>query len=219
MLEPAGGGGGLDVDDLDELYPDLDGVDLEGTEVVLPEARTLGVLRSRLRACTVEAPGDCTFETRDAVIEGLDLTARRITGLVRTRLVRCRLSGADLADAGIEDVVFEDCALDLSSWRLARVTRAEVRGGRVDGLDLSMARLTDVRIADVSLEGVVLHQVRCERVDLTGADVAAVDPVSNLAGTTIDVAQAMALAGRFARGLGIRVRAGDEAFPPGSDRK
>ncbi len=51
---------------------------------------------------------------------------------------------------------------------------------------------------------------RCARVDLLAADLAGVDAISTLAGTTISTVQAVALATRFARGLGIVV-----APPPG----
>ena len=199
----------LVVDELDELYPDVDGVALDGDVLSLPDARTLDLLRSRLRSCTLELPDDAALEVRDAEVEGIDLTGRRLAGAVRTRFVRCRLSGTDLSDATIEDVTFEDCALDLASWRMAHVRRVTVAGGRIDGLDATGAQLTDVQLTDVSLADVVLDGVRCERVDLTGADLAAVQHVAALAGTTISAAQAVALAGRLARGLGIEVVALD----------
>lgn len=86
----------VDLDDLDELYPDIDGLDAEGLTLELPEARKLDLLRSRLRGCELDVPADCTIKTRDSVLDGIDLVGRRLTGLVRTHLVRCRLTGADL---------------------------------------------------------------------------------------------------------------------------
>ncbi len=212
----------VDPDDLDELYPDIDALEAEGTTLSLPEARTLDLLRSRLRGCDLELPADCTIETRDSVLDGLDLVGRRLTGLVRTHLVRCRLSGADFGEATLEDVTFEDCALDMASWRLARVRRVAVIGGRVEGLDATAAQLTDLTFEGVGLEGVVLERSRCERVDLTGADLTSVTAVATLAGTTISPAQAVALAARMAHSLGLRVRDPGEdarAFPALADRK
>lgn len=212
----------VDLDDLDELYPDIDGLDAAEVVLALPEARTLDLLRSRLRGCTLEVPAECTIEAGDSVLDGMDLVGRRITGLVRTHLVRCRLSGADLAEATLEDVTFEDCALDLTSWRLARVRRVAVRGGRIEGLDATAARLEDVSISDVGFDGVLLERARCERVDLTGADLTPVTAVATLAGATISPAQAVALAARTARSLGIRVRDPEDAtraFPPLRDHK
>lgn len=195
----------LALDDLDELYPDVDGVALDGATIALPQARTIDLLRSRIRSCVLELPPECPVEARDSVLEGLDLTGRRLTGLVRTHLLRCRLSGADLSEATLENVTFEDCALDLASWRLARVRRVVVRGGRADGLDATAAQLSDLTIAGVALTGVVLERARCERVDLTDADLSGVEAVASLAGTTISAVQAVALAARLARGLGIHV--------------
>lgn len=202
-------GATLDVAGLDEEYPDIDAVDLTGEAIALPDARTVDVLRSRLTSCVIDAPAGTPLELRDAELRDVDLTGWRIAGAVRARLVRCRLAGADLSDATLEDVVFDDCALDLASWRVARARRVAVTGGRVDGLDATGAQLTDVQLTGVSLADVVLDGVRCERVDLTGADLTAVQHVAALAGTTISAAQAVALAGRLARGLGIEVVALD----------
>ncbi len=199
----------LAVDELDELYPDVDGVALDGDVLSLPDARTFDLLRSRLRSCTLELPDDAALEVRDAELEGIDLTGRRLAGAVRTRFVRCRLSGTDLSDATIEDVTFEDCALDLASWRMARVRRVTVAGGRIDGLDATGAHLADVVLGAVSLAGVVLDGSRCERVDLTGADLSHAESLPSLAGTTISAPQAVALAPRLARSLGIAVRVPD----------
>lgn len=207
----------VDLAELDELYPDIDGLRAEGATLALPEARTLDLLRSRLRACELEVPTDCTIEARDSVLDGMDLAGRRVTGLVRTHLVRCRLSGADLGEATLEDVTFEDCALDMASWRLARVRRVAVVGGRTDGLDATAAQMTDLTFTGVSLEGVVLERARCERVDLTGADLTSVTAVATLAGATISPAQAVALAARMARSLGVHVHDPGDArpgFPP-----
>lgn len=201
----------VDLDDLDELYPDIDGLAAEGATLSLPEARTVDLLRSRLRSCVLDVPAECAVEARDSVLDGVDLVGRRITGLVRAHLVRCRLSGADLAEATLEDVTFEDCALDMASWRLARVRRVAVVGGRIDGLDVTAADLSDVSFAGVSMEGVVLERTRCQRVDLTAADLTPVTAVATLAGTTISPAQAVALAARMARALGVRVH--DPGFP------
>lgn len=195
----------LDVADLDEEYPDIDGVDLAGEAVTLPDARTVDVLRSRLRSCTLEVPPGTPLELRDTELRDIDLTGWRIAGAVRVRFVRCRLGGADVSEATLEDVSFEDCALDLASWRVARARRVAVSGGRIEGLDATGAHLRDVTLSGVSLSGVVLDGARCERVDLTGADVTAVLAVSGLSGTTISSAQAVALSGRLARGLGIAV--------------
>lgn len=199
----------LAVDELDELYPDVDGVALEDEVLSLPEARTLDLLRSRLRSCTLELPDDAALEVRDAELEGVDLTGRRLTGAVRTRFVRCRLSGADMSEATLEDVAFEDCALDLASWRMARVHRVAVVGGRIEALDATGAHLTDVVLVGVALAGVLLDGTRCERVDLTGADLSLVESLPSLAGATISGPQAVALASRLARSLGIAVRVPD----------
>lgn len=201
----------VDLSDLDELYPDVDGLHAEDAVLELPEAQTVDLLRSRLRSCVLEVPGECAIEARDCVLDGLDLVGRRVTGLVRTHLVRCRLTGADLAEATLQDVTFEDCALDMASWRLARVRRVAVLGGRIDALDATAAELTDVTFAGVALAGVVLERARCERVDLTGSDLTPVTAVATLRGATISAAQAVALAARMARVLGVHVR--DPGFP------
>jgi len=203
----------LDVGALDELYADVDGVDLDGVAIALPEARTLDLLRSRLRRCALEVPDGCAVELRDCEVHDVDLSGRRLGSLVRAHLVGCRLTGVDLSDATIEDVTFEGCALDLASWRMARAQRVAVRGGRLDGLDATGATLRDVVVAGTTLDGVTLDRVRCERVDLSGADLTAVPRLADLAGATIGEAQAVLLAGRLARALGIEVRPDEGAFP------
>jgi len=210
---PADLAAGVDLWALDELYADVDGVDVAGVDLELPEARTLDLLRSRLRACRVAVPAGCAIELRDCEVADVDLSGRRLAGLVRTRLVGCRLTGADLSEATVEDVLLEDCALDLASWRRARVERVAVRGGRLDGLDATGATLRDLEVSGTALEGVALDGARCERVDLTAADLTAVRRVADLAGATISATQAVLLAARLAHGLGIEVRRDDGAFP------
>lgn len=196
----------VSADELDPEYPDLDGIDLAGQALTLPEARTLSILRSRLVDCRLDLDPSVAIQVQDSVLVGTDLTGRRIDSLHRVRLERCRLSGADLGEARVRDVTLHDCALDLSSWFGAEVDRLVITGGRVQGLDLSGARLHDVRVADVALDEVVLDRVRAERVDLTDADVAPIASVAALRGCTISPAQAVALAARSARALGIHVR-------------
>ena len=195
-------------DDLDPEYLDLEDLDLTGAELDLPEARSLTIARSRLAGCRLDVDPDVPVEVVDSVLTDVDLTGRRVEGLDRVRLERCRLGGADLGDARVRDAVFQDCVLDLSSWLGARLERVAVDGGRIDGVDLGGASLTDVAIADVVLADVRLEGVRAERVDLTGADVSPVLDPSTLRGCTISPQQAVALAVRSARALGVQVLSG-----------
>jgi len=196
-------------DDLDPEYPDLDGLELGDVDVDLPGARTLTIARSVLAGSRLRADRDVPVDLVDSVLVEVDLTGRRLEGLDRVRLERCRLGGTDLGDARVRDAVLVDCVLDLSSWLGARVERVTIAGGRVEGLDLGGASLTDVAVTDVVLRDVGLDRVRAERVDLTGADVSPVLDPSVLRGCTVSPAQAVALAARSARSLGLLVDVGD----------
>ena len=193
--------------ELDPEYPDIDSVELAGHTVALHEARTLSILRCRLTDCSFEVDESVPLEIQDSVLTGIDLTGRRITNLLRVRLERCRLGGADLGDAQVRDVVMSECVLDLSAWRNAQLERIAVVGGRLDGMDLSGALMHDVTISEVSLSEVTWEQVRAERVDLTAADVSPIQDVVPLRGCTISPSQAVLLAARAARALGMHVRA------------
>lgn len=127
----------FDLGELDELYPDIDGLEAEGSTLSLPEARTLDLLRTRLRGCELDVPDDCTIETRDSVLEGVDLAGRRLGGLVRTHLVRCRLSGADLT----------------SVTAVATLAGATISPAQAVALAGRMARSLGVRVHDPGGDG------------------------------------------------------------------
>jgi len=111
------------------------------------------------------------------------------------------------AEGEVVDVVAEDPPQvgHQAGRRCQHLQRVAVAGGRIDGLDATGADLRDVSLSGVSLAGVILDGARCERVDLTGADITPVHDVADLSGTTISAAQAVTLADRLARGLGIAV--------------
>ena len=192
-------------DDIDPDFPDLDGVGLDGGSVALPDARSLGILRSRLTGTVLATPPDAVVEAHDAELVELDLTGRRIEALHRVVLRRCRLGGADLGDARLRDVVLEECVLDLASLRGAELDGVVARNCRTEELDLSGARLTDVTLEGIVLEAETLGGARLERVDLTGADVSAVVDVRGIRGAVVSEGQAVALARRLAEAHGIDV--------------
>lgn len=197
-------------DDLDERFPDLDGVDLHGQHLAFAEARTVTFLRSRLTTCALDLAEDAVLDAQDAELVDLDLTGRRIEGLRRVSLVGCRLGGADFGDARIRDVTFEECVLDLASMRSAHLDGVAFLDSRIDELDLSRAELTDVTIRSAPMAGVALDGARLTRVDLTGADLAGVVEVASLRGAVISEVQTVALARRFAQLAGVRVASTDE---------
>ncbi len=190
--------------DLDPLFPDLDGVDLDRHELSFPDARVLTVLRGRLRGCSLDI-GDATVDAQDAHFVDVDLRGRRFEGLTRVTFLRCRLTGADFGDARLRDVRFSDCALDVASMRSATLERVAIVGGRIDELDLSAARICDGTLTDVGLANVALAGARLERFDVTGADVSTVADLRELRGAIVSPTQAVALAVRLARVAGIHV--------------
>lgn len=190
--------------DLDPQFPDLDGLDLDAVDVPFPEARTLTVLRSRIRSCALDV-GDAGVDAQDAHFVDVDLSGRPFESLTRVRFERCRLTGADFGESRLRDVVFSDCALDLASLRAATLERVAIAGGRVDEADLSGARLVDVTFSQVGLAEVTLAGARLERVDVTDAAIDAVRDLRELRGAIISASQAVALAPRLARVAGLDV--------------
>ncbi len=195
----------LDADELDPDFPDIDAVALHDRTLSFPDARTLTLLRSTFIGGRVEVSDETTVDAQDVVLTDVDLTGRRIEGLVRVRFERCRLSGVDFGAARLTDVVFSDCTLELASARTTTFERVEIRGGTVEGLDLTGATLTDVTFDAVSLTGVSMDRVKLDRVDLRTADLSSVVDVSILRGATISEIQAIALAARLARAAGVTV--------------
>lgn len=204
---------GFDPDALDDEYPDIDGVDLDsvpGDDPIvldLPNAHAVDILRSRLSRTVLDVPADVVFGLQDVIVADVDLTGRRIESAVRVHFVRCRLGGVDFGAARLRDVVFEDCLLDLASWRTATLERVEIRGGRIDGADFASAALTDVLIAGVGFGEVVFELTRLARVDLRAADLTEVLDPTVLRGATISDVQAVVLAARLARAVGIWIAA------------
>lgn len=192
---------------LDPDYPDIDGVRIDEA-ISLPRARTLAVLRSRVRA-EVRVPAGIPIDLQDCVLDGVDLTGATLESLVRVHLVRCRLGGADLGGATVRDVRFEECLLDLASFRDATIERTALVGGRMDGAEFTGASLTDVTIAGIGFGEVVLERSRHRRVDLTGADLTEVMDPGQLAGATISDRQAELLAARLARAAGLWIAEDD----------
>lgn len=198
----------VDADELDPDFPDIDAVSLHDQTLAFADARTLTLLRSTFARCRIEIPDEATLDAQDAVLTDVDLTGRRVGGLVRVRFERCRLSGVDLGAARLTDVVFADCTLELASARTTIFERVEFRGGTVDGFDLTGATLTDVTFDGVAFSGVSMDRVRLDRVDLRGADLSSVVDVSTIRGATISEHQAIALAARLARAAGVVVDRG-----------
>ena len=192
-------------EDVDDQFPDLDGLELTDVTVAYPDARSLGILRSRISACHLDVPEDATIDAQDAELTDLDLTGRHIEALTRVVLRRCRLGGADLGGGRFRDVTFEDCVLDLASLRTAELEAVVIRGCRAEDLDFSRARLTDVVLRDIALGPVTLGGAHLERVDLTGADLTGATDMSSLRGAIISDGQAMSLARRLAASAGLHV--------------
>ena len=192
-------------DDLDPDYPDLDGLGLSGSVVSLPGARSLGLLRSRLAECRLEAPAEATIEVQDAELTDLDLTGRRIESMVRVAIVGCRLGGADLGAARLRDVTISGSVLDLASLRGAELERVVIDGCRAEALDLSGARLVDVTFRGIDVSQLVLDGARLERVDVTESALDGMTEMGSLRGAVISEVQAVALARRLAEAAGVHV--------------
>ncbi len=191
-------------DDVDPQFPDLDGLDLADVVLSFAEARTLTVLRGRLRSCTLEI-GDAAIDAQDAHFVDVDLSGCRFEGLTRVSFERCRLTGADFGEARMRDVRFADCAMDLASMRSTNLERVAMIGGRADELDLSAATLTDVTLTQVAVGELTLAGAKLLRVDVTESDLSAVPDLRELRGAIITTTQAVALAPRLARVAGMTV--------------
>lgn len=192
--------------DLDDpQFPDIDGLELEGDRIDLPDARIITILRSSVTGCTINAP-EARLDAQDAELTDLDLTGVNVEALTRVHVLRCRLGGADAGDARLLDVTFEDCVLDLASFRTATLERVRVEGGRADQLDLSGSRLTDVAFVGVPVAPIELDGARLTRVDVTDADLRGVENLETLRGVVITATQAVELAPRLARAAGFTVR-------------
>lgn len=202
---PPADGVEFDVEALDPEYPDIEDVTLVDVEVDLPAARTCSLRRVRMTGGRLVITRDQPLDLCDVTLVAVDLAGVRIEGVTRAHLIRCRLTGADLAEATIRDVRFEDCAVDLAGARAARLERVVIADGRVDGLDLTAAEAEDLVIAGVAVRDVVLTGWRARRTDLTRADIAGVPDLTDLRGCTLSSTQAVTLALRSARALGIEV--------------
>lgn len=200
--------GALQIDELDDDYPDVDGVAVGDDTIELRSARTVGLLRSSFTGTSFLLPdSECVVEGQDSVLVDVDLSGCDLSGgWKRVRFERCRLMGCEFADTFLKDVTFVDCALDLSSFGSARLERVRFEACRLDEVAFIGTQLTDVVFTGgISLATAIVERTKNVRVDLRGADIAGVDP-SALAGCTIDPAQLIALAPRLARAARIDVR-------------
>lgn len=146
------------------------------------------------------------------------------------RLADCVLSGVGATSIGVtgatwRDVIVRDCRWGAVEAPVATWTRVGITGGRIDylnlrgaaveeslfedthigELDLSGASAHRLTVANSRIERLVLHEARLSDVDLTGADVVAIDAPSGLRGARITSGQAYDLAHFFAAELGITV--------------
>lgn len=198
----------LDVDELDDDYPDLDGVVVGDDTIELRSARTVGLLRSSFTGTTFVLPdSECVVEGQDSVLVDVDLSGHDLSGgWKRTRFDRCRLMGCEFADTFLKDITFVDCALDLSSFGNARLERVAFVSTRLDEVAFIGTQLTDVVFTGgITLATTIIERTKNVRVDLRGADVTGLDPAT-MAGCIIDPAQLIALAPRLARAARIDVR-------------
>lgn len=178
----------LDVGDLSGLA--LDGCevhDVQGDEVLLDGARLLESVLDRITVTALRAKGTVW---RDVRVTGSRIGAAEwYDGDWRSvELIGCRIGYLNLAGSRLRDVRFTDCVLDELDLRAAEVRRAAFDGCRIGTLSVAEARL--------------------EHVDLSAAELAAVDRADGLRGAVLDPSQLTVLAPLLADALGIRVAGG-----------
>ncbi len=160
-------------------------VDLVLDDADLRHARLVDVRLESSTASTVSAPSGIW---RDVEVLTSRWGAAEIWESTWTSVVLrgCKLTYLNLRGATLTDVLVEDCVIETLDLQAAHIERMAIVGGRVTELLLAESTLVDV--------------------DLRGANLDAVVPATALAGATISLPQALALATGLAAGLGIDVR-------------
>nr|BBH85975.1 hypothetical protein KTC_07260 [Thermosporothrix sp. COM3] len=119
-------------------------------------------------------------------------------GLHRVTFQKCRMTGFIGTESLFEEVLFHDCMLDLALFRYAVLRHVRFKDCLLQEADLQGAKLTDVRFEGCSLAQVQLSQSRLRDVNIAGC---AIDGLrigmSEVAGLTVDPAQALALVQLF----------------------
>lgn len=168
----------------------------------------------RLLECKL---ADCVLD--DARLPGARFSSCVLDGLRATTL--------DLAESQWLDVVLEGGRYGALLGQGSTLVRVAVRGAKVDYFNLRGAEVTSVQVEETTIgeldlgmshvrhlsfvrscvDRLVLHGATLEDVDLTGAELAALDGLAGLRGAQISQAQLTQLAPALAASMGIRVTA------------
>lgn len=124
-------------------------------------------------------------------------------------LHQSRIGALDLVDAKVQAVRISGAKLGRIDLRRAVVTDLLIQDAVIDELDLDEARATRVAFQDVRIGRLSLHGSILKDVDLRGAQLAGVGPVTGLRGATITDWQLQELAPALAADLGLRVQGVD----------
>lgn len=186
----------------------LDGLLLEGLTAGDAERDGLDLRESAVRACTVERARARRALLRECVVEEcgageLDLADAALTDAV---VRRCRLGAVVAHGASLQRVTLAGSRLDYVNLRGATLDRVQLLDCRLGELDLGGARLSDVRLVGCTVDRLVLQAATCERLDLRGADLGALEGLDGLRGSVLTPDQLVRLAPALADHLGIGVR-------------
>lgn len=188
------------------LGGEFDGVRLRGA------AGPLDLSDVTFRDCVLEqadlSGADLTRARWDASsVEGLfadELRAGRSTWR-NVMLARARVGALDLVDAKLQAVRVRGARIGRLDLRRCVVADLLTEDAIIDELDLDEARATRLAFAEVRIGRLSVHGAVLKDVDLRGAQLGAVGPVTGLRGCTITDWQLQELAPALAADLGLRV--------------
>lgn len=120
-------------------------------------------------------------------------------------LQQSRVGAMDLVDAKLQAVRISGAKLGRIDLRRAIVTDLLIEDAVVEELDLDEARATRICFSDVRIGRLSVHGCVLKDVDLRGAQLGGVGPVTGLRGATITEWQLQELAPALAADLGLRV--------------
>lgn len=209
---------GLDTVELPELVmsgPDetlqpfagYDGLLFEGRSSTRVAAENASFLDCRITDCSVEAAdlrrtrfNTCRLE--DVRAATVDLSGATLSDVV---VSGSRIGALDAHGASLSRLSLRGCRLDFLNLRGAEVAAVAFRDCRIGELELGGATVRGVRFGDCSVGRLDVQAATVDDLDLTGADLDAVDGIGSLRGATIDEVQLARLAPALADFLGIRV--------------
>jgi uncharacterized protein YjbI with pentapeptide repeats len=190
------------------LPPSIEAAEITGGAWAAQSVRRLSLDSVRLinpdvTSAQLRDGGWADVQLKTGLLAGANLAG---TTWRRVELDEVRADGLILSETAARDITIRGSKLNLANFRFAKWTNVAFIDCNLREADFMGAQLTKVMFENCDLTGSQFSAATCHEVDLRGSQLADINGLPGLAGTTMSGAQIMTLAPELAQALGITIQ-------------